>query len=238
MPRKAKTAPIVCEYFTWHLFRRGRIFYADGRSNNPSAGKHPLATRDRTEALERLRELDHQRAVEFGRAAPKVAAGDTLPDNRYTARGTEAGAARTTKGGRTRRVPMHATLAVELQGLSRRTDGLVFSGLRGGRAKPDTVRAIFIRDVIEPLTQRFPTTDGDVGFVHGRLHSFRHDVISQAFLSGVSEGEIRSWVGHRDSRIIEPYRHPLNDEAQRKIRDIAFFPAPQRRPRRGVDTRA
>jgi integrase len=62
-----------------------------------------------------------------------------------------------------------------------------------------------------------------VGFEHGRLHSFRHYFVSQAFLGGVSEGEIREWVGHRDSRIVERYRHLRNDEARKKMNKIEFF---------------
>jgi hypothetical protein len=55
------------------------------------------------------------------------------------------------------------------------------------------------------------------------LHSFRHAFVSQAFLDGASEGEIREWVGHTNSRIVERYRHLRNEDAQRKMRQIDFF---------------
>jgi hypothetical protein len=37
----------------------------------------------------------------------------------------------------------------------------------------------------------------EIGFEHGRLRSFRHFFVSQAFICGASEGEIREWVWHR-----------------------------------------
>ena len=77
-----------------------------------------------------------------------------------------------------------------------------------------------MREVITPLADRFATADGEIGFIHGRLHTFRHFFVSQAFLSGASEGEIREWVGHTDSRVVERYRYLRNEDAQRKMREI------------------
>jgi hypothetical protein len=68
VPRKPNEPPIVCEYFTWRLFRRAGVFYADGRVGKQKLGKHSLATRDRAEALRRLRLLDLRKAVEVGLA--------------------------------------------------------------------------------------------------------------------------------------------------------------------------
>lgn len=144
----------------------------------------------------------------------------TLPDNRHSGRAKGAGSLRTTKGRRTRRIPIHAQLSAALQRMSRRTDGRVFGGPRGGILKPDTVRNVFVRDVIKLLMSRFPTAEGDIGFKHGRLHSFRHYFVSQAFLGGASEGEIRDWIGHRDSRIIERYRHLRIQDSQRKMNQL------------------
>jgi hypothetical protein len=53
---------------------------------------------------------------------------------------------------------------------------------------------VFIRDVIEKLNGRFPAPSGETGFEHGRLHSFRQFFVSQAFLGGALEGEIRESV--------------------------------------------
>ena len=67
---KATSTKIHCEYFNWRVFQRGGVFYADGRTNEPSVGKHSLATKDRHEAIERLHLLDRQKAVENGLAEP------------------------------------------------------------------------------------------------------------------------------------------------------------------------
>jgi integrase len=394
MARKAKET-ISCEHFVWCLFRRGDVWYADGRQNRPNLGKHSLATRDRDQALEQLRRLDLHKAVELGRAkqtsaetcreipiqrgwelclencarpdvlggvgastskryraakdkhllfcdqhgigswnvidetsvteygkwlsrksyadatiyleltlikqvvkwmiekakllpeshrirlplrrshesdtycysreevralvewcraAPAmewmadtiialaatgmriselaglrwsdvdlVTAVITLSDNRHSGQAKKLGSVRTTKGRRTRRLPIHAELMNVLAKLARRADGRVFGGPRGGILKPDTVRNVLIREAIAALKEKFPTPKGEIGFEHGRLHSFRHFFVSQAFLGGASEGEIREWVGHRDSRIVERYRHLRSQDARRKMDKIDFL---------------
>jgi hypothetical protein len=79
---------------------------------------------------------------------------------------------------------------------------------RGGRLRPNNVLHVFIRDVIEKLNGRFPAPSGETGFEHGRLHSFRQFFVSQAFLGGALEGEIREWVGHADGKMVEHYVCP------------------------------
>lgn len=393
MPRKPKEPPIACEYFTWRLFRRDGVYYADGRGGKHNLGKHSLGTRSREEALDRLKLLDRQKAVEIGLAdakslrqvesvaitegwklyldysglssvlggvsaatlkryravrdkharfcsphgiatwndfdkgmiekygnwlsrkyadrtvfleltllksviswliaekkipadckidyplrkpqgsdtycysATEVAAMVThcmatsrlvwlanviialahtglriselaglrwsdvdlgtgtirVMDERSSKRKRKAGTARTTKGRRSRTIPIHPRLRKLLEALERKPDGYVFHARRGGRLRPRNVLHMFIRDVIEPLKERFPTPPGEIGFEHGRLHSFRHYFCSQAFLGGASEGEIREWLGHRDSRIVELYRHLRNEDAQRKMEQIEFM---------------
>ena len=100
---------------------------------------------------------------------------------------------------------------------------LSFVGPKNGRLKADVIRSVFIKKVLTPLKDKFGTLSGEIGFAHARLHSFRHYFISQAFLGGASEGEIRSWVGHRDSRVIERYRHLRDKDARRKMEGIKFF---------------
>ena len=46
--------------------------------------------------------------------------------------------------------------------------------------------------------------------------------MSQAFLGGASEGEIREWVGHADSKMVEHYRHLGRKDAMRKMEMINF----------------
>jgi integrase len=79
--------------------------------------------------------------------------------------------------------------------------------------------------VIQPLVKQFPTAEGEIGFEHGTFHSFRHYFTSQCFLGGASEGEVKEWLGHRDSKITEIYRHLRSDDAQRKMRQIDFLGA-------------
>src|SRR3954466_9333580 len=66
MPKRANDS-FTCEYFVWNLIRRDGVYYADGRKNQPNLGKHTLGTRDRSEAMDELRQLDRQLAVRHGR---------------------------------------------------------------------------------------------------------------------------------------------------------------------------
>jgi integrase len=147
----------------------------------------------------------------------------TLNDTRHSGRHAKAGAVRTLKGRRGRRIPIHSHLRSVLDGLARRPDGRVFGMPSGGPLLPNSVCKMFIRDVIEPLKAKFPTPAEEIGFADGRLHSFRHAFVSQAFLDGASEGEIREWVGHTNSRIVERYRHLRNEDARRKMDKIDFL---------------
>ena len=69
MPKKPNNQ-VVCEFSAWNLFRRDGVFYADGRMNTPSLGKHSLGTRDRDDALAALRQLDRRLAVRHEKAQP------------------------------------------------------------------------------------------------------------------------------------------------------------------------
>src|SRR5688572_23715397 len=63
---KRQAASIFAKYFSWRLFRRDGVYYADGRTNKHQLGKHSLGTRNREEALMRLKLLDQQKAAEHG----------------------------------------------------------------------------------------------------------------------------------------------------------------------------
>lgn len=392
---KNSTNKIVCMYFSWNLFSRCGVFYADGRHNRPSLGRHSLGTRDRAEAMEMLRALDRRKAIELrliepeadtpsdelliertwqryldhvarpdvlGGAGPRtvkryravrdkhtkfcaerrvvgwrtvdarhvVAYGDQLSkagysdasvylectllkqlvkwlveedkslpasqqirlvlrrsedsttfcytaeqvtamrelcradpelrwmadiivalastgmrigelaelrwsdvdlatgiiilsDNRHCGKAQRAGAVRTTKGRRSRRIDIHPQLRAMLVALPRRADGRIFGGPKGGPVRPDKVLKVLKRDVIGPLKQRFPTPTGEIGFEHGGVHSFRHYFVTEAFLGGATEAEVMDWVGHRDSRIVRRYRHLRADIKQRRMQELAFF---------------
>jgi integrase len=68
MPAKRIKERVVGTYFVWLLGRRKGVYYADGRSNATSAGRHSLGTKNRSQALECLKTLDLVRAVEIGLA--------------------------------------------------------------------------------------------------------------------------------------------------------------------------
>jgi len=146
-----------------------------------------------------------------------------VADERSSRRKSKAGTMRTTKGRRSRVIPIHPRLRQVFEGLLRNPDGRVFHAERGGVLRPNNVLHAFIRNVIEPLKEEFPTPAEEIGFEHGRLHSFRHYFCSQAFLGGASEDEIKEWLGHADSKMVEHYRHLRNEDAQRKMEQIDFM---------------
>lgn len=392
MPRKPKHLPIACQYFTWNLFQRNGVFYADARGGKYKLGKHSLGTKDPDEVVARLKALDLHLAIKLGLAKPETAKpaatisvadgwqaymdhsgrspvlggvspgtlkryravrdkhtkfcaqhgitawnefdkaalekygnwltkrfayrtvyfeltllksanrwlienkqlpaeakivyplskpqgtdtycysreevtamtkhceatprlqwlasviialahlgvriGElaglrwtdvdlannvvTVADERASHRKRLAGTARTTKGKRSRRVPIHPRLRELLLKMPRGADGRVFHAGRGGPLRPNNVLHDFIRDVIDKLKAKFPTPEGEIGFEQGRLHSFRHFFVSQCFLGGASEGEIREWVGHADSKMVEHYRHLGRHDAMAKMEQIKF----------------
>lgn len=92
-------------------------------------------------------------------------------------------------------------------------------GPRGGRLKPDTVRNILVRDVIDKLTPRFPKKFvGQRSFEDGRLHSLRHYFCSVCANTGIPERIVMEWLGHADSEMVRHYYH-LNDEESRQKMD-------------------
>ncbi len=146
-----------------------------------------------------------------------------LTDERYSQRRQKLGNARLIKGKRGRTIPLNPAFRLVLEEKQRSADGLLFHGPRGGKVKPDVVRNILVREVITPLAARFPTATGEIGFEHGRVHSFRHFFVSEAFRLGVPEPRIMEWVGHRDSRIVARYRHLRDDDGQQTMQGLDFI---------------
>jgi hypothetical protein len=72
MPAKRKKERVVGRYFIWLLGQRSGVFYADGRSNRPTAGRHSLGCSSHEGALKAIQELDLTRAVALGLCAPAV----------------------------------------------------------------------------------------------------------------------------------------------------------------------
>ncbi|WP_428306235.1 tyrosine-type recombinase/integrase [Lacipirellula sp.] len=66
MPKPRKNKCLEYPHFKWRLYQREGIWYADGRSNTPNAGRHSLETSDLLEAKKVLHDLDEQKAEDLG----------------------------------------------------------------------------------------------------------------------------------------------------------------------------
>ncbi len=130
----------------------------------------------------------------------------------------QTGESRSNKSSRTRHLPIRAELLKVLESLAR-VDQYIFHGPRGGRLKADTVRNVLVREVITPLTKRFPKQfENERSFEDGRLHSFRHYFCSVCANTGIPERITMNWLGHADSEMVRHYYH-LNDEESRRKMD-------------------
>lgn len=128
----------------------------------------------------------------------------------------------TLKGGQNRSFPIHPDLKPILEAIAKGSDGYVFRGPRLGRLKADTVRNIFIRDVLRPLAAEFPTPVGEIGFAHGRLHSFRHFFCSWCVNGGKPQQTVMAWLGHKDSKLVAHYYHLLDEESGRQMAGLTL----------------
>ncbi len=147
----------------------------------------------------------------------------TLTDERGSSRRKKIGTVRTTKERRSRVLPINPRLRQVLIDLPRHVDGRLLHGPRGAKLKPSRVLKVLLRDVIAPLKERFPTPPGEIGFEHGRVHSFRHFFVSEAFRQGATDGEVMEWVGHRDSKMVAHYRHLRKADSHRRMEQIDFL---------------
>ncbi|QDV55415.1 tyrosine-type recombinase/integrase [Rosistilla oblonga] len=124
---------------------------------------------------------------------------------------------RSNKSSRTRHLPIRAELLDVLESLPR-VDQYIFHGPRGGRLKADTVRNVLVREVITPLTKRFPKQfESERSFEDGRLHSFRHYFCSVCANTSIPERITMSWLGHADSEMVRHYYHLNDAESRRKM---------------------
>ncbi len=120
---------------------------------------------------------------------------------------------RMVKDKESRIIPTHAVLMKYLSACKEKT-GHVLTGDRGGKLNYNHCLDAFKNKVIKPLTKKFPTSDGELGFKDGRFHSFRHFFVSECFEAGIPECHIKDWVGHSDSKIVELYRHIRSESAK------------------------
>jgi integrase len=139
-----------------------------------------------------------------------------LTDERHSAARRRQGDVRELKGRRSRSFPIHGMLQPILKAIPASRDGLVFHGQLGGRIKPDTVRRFLVRELLTPLKGQFPKPAGAaVGFIDGRVHSFRHFFCSICANSNIAEQALMVWLGHQSSKMIKRYYH-LHDEAAKE----------------------
>jgi len=144
-----------------------------------------------------------------------------------SSRASRAGAAaRTTKTGRSRAVPVNQELADVLKAVPRHADGFVFRGPGGGPVLADDVRRALKRELVAPLAARFPSAAGEVGFKDGTPHSFRHYFVSECANSNVPERVVMAWTGHASSEMIRRYYHLKTEEGRRHMDQVRFGDAP------------
>lgn len=79
MPRKRKKELIQCQHYRWLVGQRNGVFFADGRSNAQGLGRHSLGTKDQSQALEELKQLDLVMAEKTGRIPPAAASATAAP---------------------------------------------------------------------------------------------------------------------------------------------------------------
>jgi integrase len=126
------------------------------------------------------------------------------------------------KSGRSRSFPVHPDFMAVLKRLPH-DDQFVFHGPRKGRLKPDTVRRVLVREVIDVLAERFPTPANEEGFRDGRLHSFRHAFCSTCANNLVPERMVMDWLGHSSSEMIRHYYHLHDEESRRRMNQLDFL---------------
>ena len=127
---------------------------------------------------------------------------------------------RTLKSGKSRSFPLHSEVRQVLVTIEQHSDGRVFHGPLGGKVKPDKLRRALIRDVLQPLADKFPVSVGNSDFADGRLHSFRHYFCSACVNANIPERVLMDWLGHSSSRMVRHYYHLHDAESQRHMRKL------------------
>lgn len=126
---------------------------------------------------------------------------------------------RLVKAKKSRIIPTHDDLmeCIEKQKKDRVSDYFL-PGKNGQKRPQNHTRDQFVKYVIQPLSKEFRTPEGELGFEHGRFHSFRHFFVSECFAAAIPECDIKDWVGHSDSKIVSLYRHIRSETAKANMR--------------------
>lgn len=131
---------------------------------------------------------------------------------------------RRTKTGRSRNLPVVPDLRLLLQTMPRDPSRPVFASALGKRLNCGRLRDQFVRMIIEPLSERFPSPEGERGFVDGRLHSFRHFFCSRMVAGKVPLLVLQKWLGHRNSQMVAHYFDMKDVEATALMSSIEVLP--------------
>ncbi|WP_254510285.1 tyrosine-type recombinase/integrase [Anatilimnocola floriformis] len=145
----------------------------------------------------------------------------TLTDERFN-RTAAPGTARRMKNSRNRSFPIHSQLLPIIAPLVKRGASRVFTGPDGQKISGDAVRLAFVSEVIDPLSEKYPSGEDEIGFKDGRLHSFRHYFCSLVANAGVSELAVMRWLGHGSSLMVKHYYHLNDPESQRQMEKVDF----------------
>ncbi|QDU88581.1 site-specific tyrosine recombinase XerC [Pirellulimonas nuda] len=78
MPAKSNTPEIQCAFYSWRLFRRNGVYFADGRSHSDRPGRRSLGTKDEAEARRLLVDLDRLKAEACGLAPRRSASTESV----------------------------------------------------------------------------------------------------------------------------------------------------------------
>jgi len=167
----------------------------------------------------RINELAKLRWTDIDFAADTI----RLTDERARPRRRQSGSERRVKGKRGRALPLNPALRSLLLQLPRHKDGLVFRSKSGGKLNDRRALEALQNRVIMPLVEEFPTPEGEIGFEQGTNHGFRHYFASEAFRNGATEAQLVAWLGHRDSQLLQIYRHLRPEDGHRQMQRVDFL---------------
>ena len=162
----------------------------------------------------------------------------TVADERASRRKRLAGTMRTTKGKRSRKIPIHPRLRGS--GDHHTRDGRAGLSRRARRPTPSPERADGVHSRRDRTARREVPDTGWGDRLRTRQGAQLQALFCQSSLpGGASEGEIREWVGHADSKMVEHYRHLGRKDAVRRMEQISFVdPDADEQERSGQDNNA
>lgn len=133
----------------------------------------------------------------------------------------------TTKGRRTRRIPLHPELRKILEKLPRAGERIFYS--RPSRKYPDGGHRVGESHLLKSL-KRLCRRLGFAAPDQYKLHTFRHAFASMCAKTNVAYKYALEWMGHRSSEILDLYYTQFDDHAAAAIQTIQYV---QRQPADG-----